>query len=178
MSVTVRLKCCIITPALQPELHHNSDMALSTTLCLEPTGITLAVIHPHRAASKAATSDKRRGIPSTFIHSKGVNSRVKGLIGQLSLCVHCSHVLSNDTSTTMHPAWKNQHLQPGCPWGSNTTMLSAHQHAPHYSRAVRVLHSRVEQCTSSHTHTAVPVYLLIIIIVNLSWNWQGVLLKK
>lgn len=41
----------------------------------------------HRVASPAVASDKRRGIPNTFIHYKGVNSHVKGVTVQLSLHV-------------------------------------------------------------------------------------------
>jgi hypothetical protein len=39
----------------------------------------------HRAASQAVASDKRQGIPNTFINYKGVNSRVKEVTVQLSL---------------------------------------------------------------------------------------------
>jgi hypothetical protein len=39
----------------------------------------------HRAASQTVASDKRRGIPNTFIHYKGENSHVKGVTVQLSL---------------------------------------------------------------------------------------------
>jgi len=64
-----QIEGCVSHQLSLPKQNQNSDTTFSTPLCCESNGNTLAVAHLHRAVSKAVTSDKRRGIPSTFIHS-------------------------------------------------------------------------------------------------------------
>jgi len=96
----------------------------------------------HTAASQAVTSDKKWGIPNSFIHSLQRNKQSCQRSNSSVVSMHhCSHVPSIDSSTTTHMPGRISNCNTGCTWGNNTNMLSAPHHAPYDSTAVHALHT-------------------------------------
>lgn len=158
-SYMVWLECCISHQLSHLKQHDNSEMALLH-------GITVVVIQPTTDTCFAHLPITGR--PATWLHEiKGMAfqahshsfqrskqtcqksnrkscQRSKSLV--VSPCITAATSLQNTAVQPCIIRGRISNCNPGCTWGSNTAMLAALQHVPHYSIAVRVLHAQLEQC--------------------------------